>query len=579
MFDCLILVERGVSEPDLVKTMLGRAFRDYFSHVRGDLADDRQRSAGGGRLFGAGGERALLADYGLATRISLTSVVLATELAQAGLSFEVIDDDDVAGAWREAVAERLGRCRMVAVSTTYTVRLTTILRLLRRLREADRDIPILIGGQGLSAWRLHYERIEELYERLSLADALFFGEAEGSFAELVRRLVGRRPLAGMPGAVALRPAGRAGGDPCGAGDPRPVEVEVDKTPLPDWRLLRDHDFNDGALQRHGPPQVAALEEGRGCTFRCKFCSYPLYAGFRRKSPERVTAELRQVADAGFSTASFCGAEFLSPVEQSRRVFEAIAEARLPVEIWAYARLDLVSYQPWIADSMDRANFRFIQFGMESGDRGVLRAMGKNYDPGKMAAGARLLRERGIEVYASLILGYPGETRGTIATTLDVLEECDFEHLILHVLHVVPGSPLWHRRAEYGLEVSREGFWSHRTLSLREMPEIVRGTYVEATRRTGSTINNITQNFTNRFFDGAPGPGRQAEATRTLQEIVAGEWAPGGPEPERRRSLWERLSGQIDRVPEDLAGGGTAGTYAAGAAVATPPTAPLPLHPL
>ncbi|MFP5285816.1 MAG: B12-binding domain-containing radical SAM protein, partial [Thermoanaerobaculia bacterium] len=391
MFDCLLLVERGVSEPDLVKTLLARGFRDYFSHVRANLDE------ADGRLFRANGGRALLADYGLATRISLTSVVLATELDAARLSCEVIDDDDVAGLWTDAVRERLGRCRMVAVSTTYTVRLATIQRLLRVIRDADPDIPVLLGGQGLSAWRLQFERITELYERLAGADALFFGEAEGSFAELVRRMIGRRSLAGIPGAVSLRPDGPAG-------DPEPVEVDVDQTALPDWRVLERHDFNDGAVARHGLPGVAALEEGRGCSFRCKFCSYPLYAGFRRKSPERVTAELRAVADAGFATASFCGAEFLSPVEQSRLVFEAIADARLPLEIWAYARLDLVSYKPWIADLMDRARFRFIQFGMESGDRSVLRAMNKNYDPGKMAAGTRLLRERGIQVYASVILG-------------------------------------------------------------------------------------------------------------------------------------------------------------------------------
>jgi radical SAM superfamily enzyme YgiQ (UPF0313 family) len=544
LLDCLIIVERGVSEPDLVKTLLARGFRDYFGHARERLATDEA----GRRLFAAEGNRSLLADYGLATRISLTSVVLATELRDAGLSFAVIDDDDVAGLWRDAVLDRLPRCRMVAVSTTYTVRQSTILRLLRLLREADPEIPILLGGQGLSAWRLHYERIEELYERLSDADALFFGEAEGSFAELVRRMTARRPLSGIPGTVSLRPEDLGDRD----ADPEPVEVEVDGVALPDWRLLRDHDFNDGAVHRHGLPHVAALEEGRGCTFRCKFCSYPLYAGFRRKSPERVTAELRGVVEAGFATASFCGAEFLSPVDKSRLVFERIADARLPVEIWAYARLDLVSYKPWIADLMDRANFRYIQFGMESGDRTVLRAMNKNYDPRKMAVGARLLRERGVQVYASVILGYPGETLETIANTLDVLAECDFDHLILHVLNVVPGSPLWHRRADHGLEVNGQGFWSHPTMSLREMPEIIRSTYVAATRRTTSTINNVAQNFTNRFFDGTPSLAEQVAATRTLQQVIANEWAPAGPDPARRRELWERLAGQVQRVPDDLA---------------------------
>jgi p-methyltransferase len=538
--DCLILVERGVSEPDLVKTLLTRSFREYFARMRSEASEEADL-----RLFQAGGNRSLLADYGLATRISLTSVVLATELHAAGLSFAVIDDDDVAGLWRDALLARLDRSRMVAVSTTYTVRLATIQRLLRLIREADPDIPILLGGQGLSAWRLHFESAGELYERLDGADALFFGEAEGSFAEIVRRMTAGQSLAGIPGAVSLREDG------LDAPAPEPVEVDVNQVAIPDWRLLHDHDFNDGSVSRHGLPAVAALEEGRGCSFRCKFCSYPLYAGFRRKSPERVTAELRAVVEAGFGTVSFCGAEFLSPVEQSKLVFEAIAEAALPVEIWAYARLDLVSYKPWIADLMDRANFRYIQFGMESGDRTVLRAMNKNYDPGKMALGAKLLRERNVEVYASVILGYPGETPETIANTLDVLEECDFDHLILHVLHVVPGSPLWHRRAEYGLEVDGRGFWSHRTMSLREMPDVVRSTYVEAARRTASTINNITQNFTNRFFDGSPGLPGMIAATRTLQEVIANEWAPAGPDPRLGGDLWQRLRSQIHQVPADL----------------------------
>lgn len=545
MLDCLILVERGVSEPDLVKTLLARAYRGYFAAVR-DLCAVTPDENDAARLFAAGGGRPLLADYGLATQISLTGVVLATELAAAGLSFAALDDDDLAGGCREAIRERLGRCRMVAVSTTYTVRLRTIAALLAEIRAADPDVPVLLGGQGLSAWRLQHD-LDELCARLHAAGAtaLFFGEAEGSFAELVRRLGERKSVAGLPGAVDLLPGGWQG-------RPEPVEVDLDRALLPRWSLLSERDWN-GGMTGQGRPEVAALEEGRGCSFKCKFCSYPVYAPFRRKSSERVVAELAEVAAAGFPTVSFCGAEFLSPLERSRAVFEAIARAALPLTIWAYARLDLIDYHPWIAEVMDRAGFRSIQFGMESGDRAVLRAMGKNYDPGRMAAGAALLRERGIAVYASLVLGYPGETRATVANTLDVLEECDFEHLIVHVLSVVPGSPLWHRRAEYGLEVNGQGYWSHPTMSLREMPEVVRRVVVEADRRTHSLLNNITQNFANRFFAGRPSFAALTAATRTLQDVAVAEWAPEGPRPGERRALWQRLAAQVDRVPPELAG--------------------------
>jgi p-methyltransferase len=562
VIDCLLLVERGVSEPDLVKGLLASALGRFFRSIREDVGEE-ERSL---RLLAAGRRRSVLADYGLATQVSLTSVVLATELARTGLSFAVIDDDDVADLYREVLPRKLSQARMVAVSTTYTVRLASIVRLLRLLRTEAPDLPVLVGGQGLSAWRLHFEEPARLFARLADADALFFGEAEGTFAELVRRMIERRSLAGIPGAVARGPAGWEG-------RPEPIEADLEAAALPDWSLLFRHDVNDGAVSRRAPPHVASLEEGRGCSFKCKFCSYPLYASFRRKSPERLVAELAAVEAAGFRTAAFCGAEFLSPLDKSRHTFAAIAAAGLDLDLWAYARLDLVSHHPWLAEAMDRARFRFIQFGMESGDRSVLRAMRKNYDPDRMAVGARLLAERQIAIYASLIVGYPGESEETIANTLAVLADCDFEHVIVHALSVVPGSPLWHRRQEYGLSVSPAGWWSHPTMSLREVPAVVKGLVVEITRRTRSLLNNLTQNFANRFFEGHPTLAELAAVTRILQEAVVNEWQAGGPEPATSRRLWAALRERVDRVPVELLG------EAGDLRPLREPAAALPLHPL
>lgn len=562
MFDCLIIVERGVSEPDLVKSLLERGFRHYFTRLRETGGDVRATLVPGAR-------RSVLADYGLATQISLTSVVLGTELEAGGLSFEILDDDHVSELYRDVIVERLAHCRMVAISSTYTVHQKTLLDLIRLIREHDTDLPILVGGQGLSAWRLHHQRAEDLYRTFDAADALFFGEVEGQLAELVRRMIDRRSLDGVDGAVDLR-------DELPRYAVEPVEVELDRALLPDWSLLRRVPINDGAIAAHGLPQVAAIEEGRGCSFRCRFCSYPLYAGFRRKSPARLVAELRAIRDAGFRTAAFSGAEFLNPISWSQPVFEAIAEARLDLDLWAYARLDLISFRPIFADLMQRASFRSIQFGMESGDRTVLRAMGKNYDPTKMACGAALLRERDIEVYASLIVGYPGETEETVERTLAVLEECDFAHVILHALNVVPGSPLWHRRQEYGLEVSPLGFWSHRTLSLRQVPDLIRRMVVRISENTGSVLNNITQNFTNRFFATRPRLEELIDTTRVLQRIIAAEWGEEAPGDADRLELWRCLETQIEQLPAELLDG----------RAPSPPPAPpherraepLPLHP-
>src|SRR5207248_1886062 len=127
---------------------------------------------------------------------------------------------------------------------------------------------------------------------------------------------------------------------------------------------------------------------------------------------------------------------------------------------------------------------------------------KNYDPTKMAAGARLLKERNIAVYASIVLGYPGETEQTLSTTQSVLVDCNFDYVILHALSVVAGSPLWNRREGYHLEV-KGGLWWHPTMSVTDLPPAVKKMFVGLTQRTSSLINNITQNFSNTFFDGKP----------------------------------------------------------------------------
>jgi radical SAM superfamily enzyme YgiQ (UPF0313 family) len=543
MKDCFIIVERGVSESDLVKNMLKEELRRYFRAIRQAQPDDDTQA-----IFRRGGNKSVLADYGLASEVSLTSIVLATELHRAGLSFEAIDDDDVEHSYGPSIQKRLSEFRVVALSTTYTVRMSTILGVIEMIRAADADIPILLGGQGLLAWRLQFEDIEMMYDKLAGVDAMFFGEAEGSFAELVRRLAAGESIADIPGAVALRKPKKRIYLIEGRREPEPVSVTLDKTLLPDWGVLKEYDFNEGAIRRHGLPGVAALEEGRGCSFRCKFCSYPLYASFRRKSPERVVAELRGVKEAGFSSMSFCGAEFLNPLPQSRPVFEAIAASAIPMEIWAYARIDLISFNPWIADLMDKANFRNIQFGMESGDRTVLRAMTKNYDPTKMAVGARLLRERNISVYASIILGYPGETQETLANTEAVLVDCNFDYVIMHALSVVPGSPLWHKRKEYNLEV-KHGLWSHPTMSVTDLPRHVKAMFVGVCERSGSLINNLTQNFSNTFFDGKPPFDRLLATTRTLQRIIHNEWRISGPDIPTRTALWKELRAGVDRIPE------------------------------
>ena len=203
--------------------------------------------------------------------------------------------------------------------------------------------------------------------------------------------------------------------------------------------------------------------------------------------------------------------------------------------------------------MAAARFKFIQFGMESGDRQLLRAMGKNYDVDKMTAGSRLLRERGIDVYASLIIGYPGETPETLKATQRVLVDCDFAHVIIHVLQPVPGTRLWHEREQHGLKINQFGLWTHNTMRVVDVPPHVKSMFLEVHDRTHSHINNVTQNFANQFLHKRRATADLFAASRALQDVVANEWRPQPKEARARTrlELWPKLTQVIEQVPAEL----------------------------
>ena len=540
--DALIIIERGVSEPNMAKWLIDMALKDYFramSHDPGAL----ERFPIGHSL---NNDRARLSDYGLATEMSLTSVVLGTELHGARLDFEVIDDDDVAKNYSVFLKKRLADFKTVAISTTYTVKILTIQNLIKTIRSIDPDIPIILGGQGLSAWRLQFREPSLLLNEFEQADVLYFGEAEGVFAQLVKTLSDGKSLKKHPNTV-------VNDNSKPYGDWTPNQTDLDRAALPDWSILKHYSFNDGLIQRHGLPKVAPIEEGRGCSFRCKFCSYPLYSMFRRKSPERIVKELKSIENEEFESVSFVGAEFLMPLKDSKKIFEAIAKESFSLDIWSYARLDLISHNPWIADLMKAANFKYIQFGMESGDRSVLRSMGKNYDPTRMKVGRSLLKERDIEVYASIIVEYPGETADTIDKTISVLVDCNFEHVFIHALNVVPGSRLWDERDKYGIVLNALGLWSHPSMNVAEVPAHIKRIFQDLSKNTSSYVDNITQNFANLFHIQKPDRAMLLETSRALQNIVCNEWdqKPNLDMTQQRLRLLGELGDQIETIPEFL----------------------------
>ena len=141
----------------------------------------------------------------------------------------------------------------------------------------------------------------------------------------------------------------------------------------------------------------------------------------------------------------------------------------------YARADDLADENTTA-LMKAAGAHQVQIGIESGDQGQLDNMDKACTVESNAQAIDLCRKHGLTTVASLIVGFPGETRETLARTLDFLRSHPPDFFFLAPFSTrATGVPLLSdaNRARFQLETTnhlRTGapYWRHRTMSSLEM---------------------------------------------------------------------------------------------------------------
>jgi radical SAM superfamily enzyme YgiQ (UPF0313 family) len=96
--------------------------------------------------------------------------------------------------------------------------------------------------------------------------------------------------------------------------------------------------------------------------------------------------------------------------------------------------------------MKKANFRFILYGMESGNQKTLDKLDKGIKVNDIINGAKIASSAGLEVHATIMLGYPWESlkdaKKTIALAKYCFQKGYFNTMQATIVIPYPGTPLW-----------------------------------------------------------------------------------------------------------------------------------------
>ena len=180
----------------------------------------------------------------------------------------------------------------------------------------------------------------------------------------------------------------------------------------------------------------------GCSFSCRFCVIPLVRGrTRSRRAGAVLAEIRKRVAQGHREVVLTGINLglFRDREAGYRLPRIVREAGA---VPGLARLRLSSIEVNHVDQELVAALhetpavgRHLHVPLQSGDDGVLSAMGRRYTVASFLRRLRPLRDLGFNLTTDVIVGFPGEDERAFANTLRTVERAGITSV-----HVFPYSP-------------------------------------------------------------------------------------------------------------------------------------------
>ncbi|UVS78761.1 KedN5 family methylcobalamin-dependent radical SAM C-methyltransferase [Actinokineospora sp. UTMC 2448] len=291
---------------------------------------------------------------------------------------------------------------------------------------------------------------ERVFRMFPDVDVIVDGEGEPVFPDILRAYldgVPRTDLAHIPG-LTYRDARGAPATTA----PRPRIENLDEIPSP---------FLTGALELTDDAgqfryDVAIMETNRGCPYKCAFCYWGGATGqkVRAFSRERLRAELELFAKLRVHTIVLCDANFgLLPADIA--FIDDVIELR---ETYGYPRAIETSWAKNKSKTFYEIVRKMKQAGMHSSftlalqtlDDATLSFMNRrNMKVNEWEELTEWLSKEGMDCYAELIWGAPGETVESFMEGYDRLTK-RVSRIACYPMLMLPNTDYSEKKAEYGI---------------------------------------------------------------------------------------------------------------------------------
>lgn len=349
---------------------------------------------------------------------------LAACLREAGHRAGIID----AHALRLSAADVARRIPrhfegMLLFSTT-TLNWQRTLALIRVCRDRAPQAITVVGGPHLDLYPSETASFPEV-------DYVCIGEGDRAVPLLADALEAKDDPLRIPGLAARRDGEVQFG-------PEPELTDLDQVPIPAWDLLPWRHYRSLTVIH----PFASMVSGRGCPFKCRFCSQR-YAGgrFHRMSPGRVVKEWSYlVCDLGAREIIHFDETFTIGEKYLGEVADLVEKERVVIPNSVRARCDTLT--PAAAQALARTGTHTVHLGIEAGSDAALARMNKEITVAQVRRATAAVKQAGMMARGYFMLAFPGDTPADYRDTVALARSLRLDLASFTITVLNPGTPIY-----------------------------------------------------------------------------------------------------------------------------------------
>ena len=284
-------------------------------------------------------------------------------------------------------------------------------------------------------------------------DLAFIGEGELSFLAVLNALESGASLDDIKGI-----AFRRNGEIVHTGYPDMIE-DLDQLPSPAWDLI-DLDFYFSRkgkrammnkLQRssHG----VSIFTTRGCPYRCSYCHNVFGKKLRKRSPEKVVAELKML----YEKYSVRELEFLDDIfnldmDRAAAIFDGMEREGMHFHITFPNGLRAEYLNDDLLARFKKGGVYWITVAIESGSPRVQKAIHKNVDLKKAQENITKISRMGMNCNGFFMMGFLDETEEEIRQTIAFAVKSDLIIASFFILTPFPNTEIYNEALAAGVDM-------------------------------------------------------------------------------------------------------------------------------